>query len=178
MKHVLIYLSAVAAITIAVLLAAEQFFKANKKNQLPHIANNALSLSGGILAILVSGLTIFAFTGVLVPLIIFASMISAVVGAFYAWRLKRDRDTEQVWQALLDEEERQARETAEKDPANAAAWARLAQIKEKRGDLRAALELFSMTCKLEPTQLNRDKLDILREKVSALPPAPKSENTP
>lgn len=44
MKQVLIYIAAVAAVTIAVLMAVDQFFKANKKNQLPHIANNALSL--------------------------------------------------------------------------------------------------------------------------------------
>ncbi|MDA8130884.1 MAG: hypothetical protein M0011_05205 [Elusimicrobia bacterium] len=114
----------------------------------------------------------------MVPLIIFASIISIVVGALYAWRLKREREVELIWRAMLDEEERQARETAEHDPANAAAWARLSQLKEKRGDLRAALELFSVACKLEPTQLNLDKLDILREKISALPPPPKNEKKP
>lgn len=169
MKQVLTYLAAAAAIATAVLIAVDQFFKAHRRNQMPHIANNALLLSGGILAILIGGLTVYAFTRVLGPLIIFASMISVVLGAWYAWRLKRERDTDQVWQALLAEEERQARETAERDPANAAAWARLAQLKEKRGELRAALKLFGVTCKLEPTQLNLDKLDILREKVNALP---------
>jgi len=171
LKQRLIYFAAASGIGLAVLLALDQIVKAHKKNQLPHIANNAGLLAGGILAILFSGLLIYAFTGTLVPLAIFAAMVSVAVGSAYAWRLKCERETNALWETMLAEEELQAGETAERDPANAAAWAHLARLKEKRGDLRRALELFSIACKLEPTQLNLDRLASLREKVEALPPA-------
>ena len=172
MKAVLIYILAFSGVTVAVALAVEQLLKANKKNQLPHVTNNALVLAGGILAVLGGGFTVFAFTGVLVPLIIFASIISVVLGAAYAWRFRREQASKEMWEAMLAEEERQARETAERDPANAAAWARLSEIKQKRGDPRGALELFTKACELEPTLLNTDRLARLQEAVQALPPPP------
>lgn len=88
----LLYFAAAAAIVPAVLFALDQFVKANKKNQLPHLANNAMLLCGGVLAILLSGMIIYAFTGTLLPLIIFASIVSAAAGAAYAWRLKCQRE--------------------------------------------------------------------------------------
>lgn len=167
-KQTLIYLAATAGIAVAVLLAADQFFKASRKNQMPHVINNAMALSGGILAVLVAGLTVFAFTGTLAPLVIFASLISVVLGAVYAWRMKQEKATREVWEALLAEEEEQARQTAERDPANAAAWARLAELREKRGDLPGALELFAKARELEPNQRNTDRLAELQETVRAL----------
>lgn len=170
MKAVLTYILGFAGVAAAVAVVADQLFTAHKKNQLPHLANNAMLLAGCILAVLCGGFTVFAFTGTLVPLIIFASLISVVMGAAYAWRLKRSRETDAMWEALMAEEERQARDTAEKDPANAAAWERLAHLKEKRGDPRGALELFEKACALEPTQRNKDRLEQLRETIAALPP--------
>ena len=170
MKAVLLYILAFAGVTVAVALAVEQLLKANKNNQLPHVTNNALVLAGGILAVLGGGFTVFAFTGVLAPLIIFASIISVVLGAAYAWRRRREKASNEAWEAMLAEEERQARETAGRDPANAAAWARLSEIKQKRGDPRGALELFTKACGLEPTLLNTDRLARLQEAVRALPP--------
>lgn len=170
MKAVLIYILAFAGVTVAVALAVEQLLKANKNNQLPHLTNNALVLAGGILAVLGGGFTVFAFTGTLVPLVIFASIISVVLGAVYAWRRKREKDANEIWEAMLAEDENQARETAQRDPANAAAWARLSEIKQKRGDPRGALELFTKACQLEPTLRNTDRLARLQEAVRALPP--------
>lgn len=171
-KQVLIYIAAAAGIVVAVLLAVDQLVKGSRKNQMPHVTNNALALAGGSLAILLGGLTVFAFTGTLVPLIIFASIISAVLGSLYAWRVKQEKETKEIWEALLAEEERQASETAGKDPANAAAWARLSELKQKRGDLRGALELFAKACELEPTLRNTDRLASLQEAVRALPRRP------
>jgi len=176
MKAVLTYILAFAGVAVAVAMAADQFFRANKKNQLPHLTNNAMLLSGCILAVLGGGFTVFAFTGTLAPLVIFASLISVGLGAAYAWRLKRKKETDSIWEAMMAEEERQARETAGKDPANAAAWARLAHLREKRGDPRGALPLFEKACALEPTQLNKDRLEQLRETVAALPPPATGEN--
>ncbi|OGR80702.1 MAG: hypothetical protein A2X32_09160 [Elusimicrobia bacterium GWC2_64_44] len=177
MKAVLTYILAFAAVAIAVALAAEQLGKAGKKNQLPHVTNNALALSGGILAVLGGGFAVFAFTGTLAPLVIFASLISVVLGSLYAWRIKREKATKEMWEALLTEEEEQASQTAQRDPANAAAWERLSELKVKRGDLRGALELFTKVCELEPTRRNNDRLAELREAVLALPP-PKAAATP
>jgi hypothetical protein len=172
MKQRLIYFASTAAVAGAVLLALEQLARAHKRGQMPHIVNNALLLAGGVLAMLMGGLIIYAFTSTLIPLVIFASIVTLVLGAVRVWRFKSDREAEARWEALLAEEELQAGETAERDPANAAAWARLAQLKEKRGDLRGALELLNVACKLEPTQLNLDKLSTLQEKIDALPPGP------
>lgn len=172
MKAVLTYILAFAGVAVAVALAAEQLVAAHRKNQMPHLTNNAMLLAGCIIAVLCGGFTVFAFTGTLVPLVIFASLISVGLGAAYAWRLKRKKETDAIWEAMMAEEERQARETAEQDPANAAAWARLAHLREKRGDPRGALPLFEKACALEPTQLNKDRLEQLRETVAALPPAP------
>jgi cytochrome c-type biogenesis protein CcmH/NrfG len=169
MKQVLINFAAGAGLALAVLMALDQLRRANKKNQMPHVVNNAMLLSGGILAVLAAGLLIYAFTGTLVPLYIFSSIITVVVGAFYARRLKQEKETLEMWEALMAEEERQARETAEKDPANAAAWARLAQLKERRGDPRGALPLLARACELEPTRLNLDRLERLKDLISGLP---------
>lgn len=178
MKQVLIYLAALAAITVSVLLAAGQFFNAHKKNQLPHVANNAMLLSGCIMAVLLGGMAVYGFTGKWEPLIIFAALVALAVGPVYAWRIKRDKEAEKVWEALMAEEEQQARETVEKDPANAAAWARLSQMRQRRGDLRGALELFAKACELEPTTTNLSRLEDLREAVSALPPGPERDKAP
>jgi len=170
MKAVLTYIFAFAAIAAAAALAAEQIAKGSKKNQLPHVTNNALALSGGIVAVLAGGFAVFAFTGTLVPLVIFASLISVVLGALYAWRRKREKETDEIWEALLAEEEAQVRQTAGRDPANAAAWERLSELRVKRGDLPGALELFTKVCELEPTRRNADRLAELQEAVRALPP--------
>ncbi|MDD2804190.1 MAG: hypothetical protein PHV33_01440 [Elusimicrobiales bacterium] len=176
MKAALTYILAFAAVAAAVALAAEQLVKAGKKNQLPHVTNNALALAGGILAVLGGGFAVFAFTGTLGPLVIFASLISTVLGALYAWRRKRERATNEIWEALLAEEEQEARQTAERDPSNAAAWERLSELRVKRGDLPGALELFTKVCELEPTRRNADRLAELREAVRALPPPRPASN--
>lgn len=176
MKAVLTYILAFSGIAVAVALAADQLLAAHKKNQMPHLTNNAMLLAGCILAVLGGGFTVFAFTGTLGPLVIFASIVSIILGAAYAWRFKRRRETDAMWEALMAEEERQARETAAKDPANAAAWARLAHLKEKRGDPRGALDFLEKACALEPTQFNKDRLERLREAVAALPPPAPGEN--
>lgn len=165
----LINFAAGAGLGLAVIFAADQLRRAHKANQMPHLANDAMLLAGSIIAILAAGLAVYAFTGTLVPLYIFSALVSVIFAIAYAVRAKRDKETNARWEALLAEEELQAGETADRDPANAAAWARLAQLREKRGNLRGALELFSVACKLEPTQLNQDRLADLQERVNALP---------
>jgi tetratricopeptide (TPR) repeat protein len=176
MKQLLINFAAGAGLALAVFFAIDQLRKAHKANQMPHLTNDAMLLSGSIIAILAAGLAVYAFTGTLVPLYIFSALASIIFGIAYAVRLKRDKEANARWETLLAEEELQAGETADRDPANAAAWARLAQLRERRGNLRGALELFSIACKLEPTQLNLDRLASLRERVNALPPEPWKDN--
>jgi tetratricopeptide (TPR) repeat protein len=169
MMRTLINFAAGAGLGLAVIFAIDQVRKAHKANQMPHLANDAMTLAGSIIAILAAGLAVYAFTGTLVPLYIFSALVSIIFAIAYTVRFKREKEANARWEALLAEEELQAGETADRDPANAAAWARLAQLREKRGNLRGALELFTIACKLEPTQLNQDRLADLQERVAALP---------
>ncbi|GEM_PF-2286914 len=171
MTIMLLYALGTAAFLAASLMAADQLVRANRRDQMPHRLADASTAAACILLPLGSGLVVFAFTGTPVPLFVLSALTAAVGGAAYARHYRGARLAAKAWEAQREEEERQVRETAARDPLNAAAWAGLARARERRGDLKGAAELFAKVCELEPTRGNLEKMGALREAAS-LPPPP------
>ncbi len=81
----------------------------------------------------------------------------------YLWRAKTASDNKKIALELLTEEEARVREAARSDPKNAAAWARLAEIIEKKGEPRRAADYLQKAIELEPSPEIEVKIKLLLE---------------
>lgn len=152
------YAALLLIISAAALYALDRVIKIGSRGGDADVSLNGIFYTGLTLTLVFVTVTIIAFTGAFALLGWFLLALAASLAAAFAWRLRRVAGERALMAELMAEEERVVRETARRDPGNAAAWTRLAELSDKKGDNRRAAEYMRKACGLEPTPLNSGKL--------------------
>jgi tetratricopeptide (TPR) repeat protein len=159
----LFYAALSAALFIAGLYVLDWFIKSGGRKGDEDISLNAVFIAGAVLTGTAAFAVIGIFTGKLAPVKLAFFVIPAGLVATYLWRAKTASDNERTALELLSEEEARVREVARTDPRNAAAWTRLAEIAEKKGEPRRAADYLQKGLELEPSEEAGLKAKALRE---------------
>lgn len=166
-SSLLLYLAALALLGAGALYAVDRVAKAGTRGGDADISLETIFAAGLALTLVVVTVTVAAFTGAffLIPALALAG--AAVFVLAYGWRRARAAG-DSAWRAeQITEEEARVAETARLDPANAAAWARLSELSEKKGDYASAIRQYRKVCELEPGEISERRLRFLRERASA-----------
>jgi hypothetical protein len=163
------YAALLLIISTAALYALDRVIKIGSRGGDADVSLNGIFYTGLTLTLVFVTVTIIAFTGAFALLGWFLLSLAASLGAAFAWRVRRLAAERALMAELIAEEERVVRETAWRDPGNAAAWTRLAELSDKKGDVRRAVEYMRKACALEPTPANSGKLKNFER--AAAPPA-------
>ena len=91
-----------------------------------------------------------------------AAVVGLVLGGVYALSRRKSSGGGRK-EGGAPGEEASVMETVQKDPLNAAAWLRLSEISEEKGDYPKAVEYFQKVCELEPSFINERKLKSLKD---------------
>ncbi|MEW5905419.1 MAG: hypothetical protein AB1734_01420 [Elusimicrobiota bacterium] len=166
MLSLLFYAALLAAFCIAGLYILDWFIKSGGRKGDEDISLNAVFIAGAVLTGTAAFAVIGIFTGKLAPVKLAFFVIPAGLVATYLWRAKTASDNKRIALELLSEEEARVREAARTDPRNAAAWARLAEIAEKKGEPRRAADYLRKLAELEPSEETAARIKILKEKPS------------
>ncbi|MDT8286163.1 MAG: hypothetical protein RQ748_03545 [Elusimicrobiales bacterium] len=164
MLSLLFYAALLAAFFIAGLYVLDWFIKSGGRKGDEDISLNAVFIAGAVLTGTAAFAVIGIFTGKLAPVKLAFLLIPAGLVATYLWRAKTASYNKRISLELLSEEEARVREVARTDPQNAAAWARLAEIAEKKNEPRKAADYLRKVAKLEPSREIGSKTEPLREK--------------
>lgn len=166
MLSFLFYAALLAAFFIAGLYVLDWFIKSGGGKGDEDISLNAVFIAGAVLTGTAAFAVIGIFTGKLAPVKLAFFVIPAGLVATYLYRAKTASDNKRIALELLSEEEARVREVARTDPRNAAAWARLAEIAEKKGEPRRAADSLRKLAELEPSEETAARIKILKEKPS------------
>jgi len=162
MLSFLFYGALLAAFFVAGLYVLDWFIKSGGRKGNADISLDAVYIAGVVLTVAAAFAVIGLFTGRLAPVkLAFAAIILGSI-ATYLWRAKISSDNRKVALELLAEEEAKVREVARADPRNTAAWARLAEIAEKKGDPRRAADYLQKVLELEPSESTELRIRTLR----------------
>lgn len=148
MLSFLFYAALLAAFCIAGLYVLDWFIKSGGRKGDEDISLNAVFIAGAVLTGTAAFAVIGIFTGKLAPVKLAFFVIPAGLAATYLWRAKTASDNKRIALELLSEEEARIREVARTDPRNAAAWSRLAEIAEKKGESRRAADYLQKVLEL------------------------------
>ncbi|MCX5796923.1 MAG: hypothetical protein NTY77_15615 [Elusimicrobia bacterium] len=85
-------------------------------------------------------------------------IVAATLAAAYAWKTHHLKTAAQLRTIRFDRDVRECIEALRRDPKNAAAHARLAEIYEEARDWPKAVEHGRRLCELEPSEKNRRRL--------------------
>ena len=160
---VMVYILILAGLSVGTLFAVDRIIKVGAKGGNADISLNEVFFSGFALTLIVSAVTVTAFTGVATILWVTVLGMVVVMSLVYVWRRARAARDSKMMEEMLSEEERCVMETAQRDPANTAALVRLAELREQRGDYRGAVDFFQKAWELEPTEYNARRLKDLQE---------------
>ncbi|MGD9642579.1 MAG: hypothetical protein AB7V08_07545 [Elusimicrobiales bacterium] len=152
------YAALLLIISAAALYALDRVIKIGSRGGDADVSLNGIFYTGLTLTLVFVTVTVIAFTGAFALLGWFLLALAAALGATFAWRVRRIAGERTLMAEIIAAEERVVRETARRDPANAAAWTRLAELSDKKGDSRRATEYMRKACALEPTPLNAARL--------------------
>jgi len=152
MLSFLFYASLMAVIFVTGLYVLDWFIKSGGTKGDENISLNAVFVAGAVLTGTAALAVIGLFTGKLAPVKLAAAAIPIGLIATYLWRAKTASDNKKIALELLTEEEARVREAARSDPKNAAAWSRLAEIAEKKGEPRRAADYLRKVAELEPSE--------------------------
>lgn len=97
-------------------------------------------------------------------MIMIVAVVGLVLGGVYALS-RRKSSGGGMKEGGAPGEEAGVRETLQRDPLNAAAWLRLSEIAEEKGDYAGAVEYLQKVCELEPSFMNEGKMKTLKEKM-------------
>lgn len=156
--HLLTYIALLAAVVMAVLFGMDRIAKAGSKGGNADISLNTVFFAGLAITLAFMGVTIAAFSGALFILPWLLGGGAAVLALAYGWRRAQAAATRDWLEEQFAEEESRLRQTAERDPANAAAWGRLAEICGQKGDYAGAMRCLRKICELEPGELSERRL--------------------
>lgn len=163
MLSFLFYAALLAAFLVAGLYVLDWFIKSGGRKGDEDISLNAVFIAGAVLTGTAAFAVIGIFTGKLAPVKMAFFVIPAGLVATYLWRAKTASDNRKISFELLSEEEARVREAARSDPKNAAAWARLAEIAEKKEEFAKALDYLEKLRELEPSEGTVLKIEALRK---------------
>lgn len=163
MLTALFYAALLAAFFIAGLYVLDWFIKSGGRKGDEDISLNAVFIAGAVLTGTAALAVIGIFTGKLAPVKLALTAIPVGLAATYLWRAKTDSDNRKIAFELLSEEEARVREVAREDPRNAAAWARLAEIAERKEEFAKALDYLEKLRELEPSEGIVLKIEALRK---------------
>jgi hypothetical protein len=96
-------------------------------------------------------------------LILLPALVAAALLALYAVKAYRLRTSARLRKKRFDREVAGCAQALARDPTNAAAHARLAEIYEESGDWVKAVEHGRRLCELEPSEKNRRRLAALEK---------------
>jgi len=96
-------------------------------------------------------------------LIFLPFVVAALLTALYALKAHGLRTAARIRRARFERETAECLAAAERDPANWAAHARLAELYEEAGDPERAVEHARRVCELEPSEKNRRRLESLEK---------------
>ncbi|HOI42815.1 MAG TPA: hypothetical protein PK523_07715 [Elusimicrobiales bacterium] len=162
MLSFLFYAALLAALFVAGLYVLDWFIKSGGRKGDGDISLNAVYIAGAVLTVATAFAVIGLFTGRLAPLKLALAATLLGLIATYLWRAKISSDNRKITLELLAEEEAKVREVARADPRNAAAWARLAEIAEKKGEPRRAADYLQKVLELEPSENTEPRIRTLR----------------
>ncbi|KAF0125317.1 MAG: hypothetical protein FD189_1739 [Elusimicrobia bacterium] len=168
MLSFLFYAALLAAFFVAGLYVLDWFIKSGGRKGDENISLNAVFVAGVALTCGAAFVVIGIFTGSLSLLKWVAIALPAGLVATFLWRAKTASDNKRIALELLTEEELRVREAARSDPKNAAAWARLAEIAEKKGEHRKALDYLEKVRGLEPSPDIYRRAELLKKNRSGL----------
>lgn len=156
--HLLAYAAILAAVVLAVLFGMDRIVKAGGKGAGADLSLNAVFFTGLAITLAFMAVTIAAFSGALSLLPWLLGGGAAVMALAYAWRRAQASASKAWLEEQFAQEEARLRETAERDPANSAAWGRLAELCERKGDYASAMRCLRKICELEPGELSERRL--------------------
>jgi len=165
--YLLLYTAALAAAAAAILFGIDRLIKVGTKGTDADISLNSIFFTGLTLTLAFMALTVAAFTGALALVKWLTGALAAGFISVYVWRRFTAGRDKGLMDDLLALEEARVRETARLDPANAAAWQRLSELRAQRGDYPEALQCLRKVCELEPTERNAALLKALKERAVA-----------
>ena len=161
------YAALLLIISAAALYALDRVIKIGSRGGDADVSLNGIFYTGLTLTLVFVTVTIIAFTGAFALLGWFLLALAAALGAAFAWRVRRVAGERALMTEIIEAEERVVRETARRDPGNAAAWARLAELSDKKGNSRRAAEYMRKAFALEPTPINSGKLKAFERDAAA-----------
>lgn len=161
--HLLAYIGLLAAVVLAVLFGMDRVAKAGSKGGGADISLNAIFFTGLAVTLAFMAVTIAAFSGALFILPWLLGGGGAVIALAYGWRRAQAAASTDWLAEQFAQEEARLRETAQRDPANAAAWGRLAELCEQKGDYASAMRCLRKVCELEPGELSERRLENMKK---------------
>ncbi|PKM98603.1 MAG: hypothetical protein CVU79_01705 [Elusimicrobia bacterium HGW-Elusimicrobia-3] len=161
------YAALLLLISAAALFVLDRLIKMGSRGGDADVTLNGIFYTGLTLTLVFVTVTVIAFTGAFALLGYFLLALAAVLAAAFFWRVRRLAADRALMGEIIAQEERVVRETARRDPGNAAAWTRLAELSDKKGDTRRAVEYMRKACEIEPTHMNSRKLKSLEQSAAA-----------
>lgn len=158
----LVYLLLLAAMAGGVFFVVDRIVKVGTKGTDADISLGGIFFAGLLFTLVFAAVTITVFTGAVALFGWFLAALAAVLTVVYAWRVAMVARDRKLMAAMFAEEEAVVRAAAGSDPANAAAWLRLSELCELKGDYPAALKYCRKCCELEPTDANNRRLERMK----------------
>lgn len=154
----LVYLLSLAALAGGVFFVVDRIVKVGTKGTDADISLGGIFSAGLLLTLVFAAVTITVFTGAIGMFGGFLAALAAVLAAVYAWRVAMSARDKKLMTEMFSREEAAVRAAVGSDPANAAAWLRLAELCELKGDYASAIRYCRKCCDLEPTDANNRRL--------------------